>query len=445
MALALPTAIANLIETGTLDREFSDALRPAQVFRQLSATREPWAGRLGEEKIFSRRGLLRINTRPRKPGVDPTPQPDVSVEQWKVTMEPYNDTKDTHLPSSFVMAQNDFLVDARAVMIQAGTTINHVARNKAYKAYTQGNTYADVASAGTALHLKSINGFTEVLSNGRPVPVSPANPLAITVAGVTHSVVAATPDSLLYPEGPGVLTLAAAAAAAVGDPVLAFNRSRVVRAGGALTSNGLAPANKITLALIRGAVNRLRKTFVPTFADGTYHFHANSDTETQLFDDPEFQNLMRGAQLDDPVIRELMIARVMGVTFIRNLETPNEFNTSVEDFVPFDTAVALGANAGMSIHRPILLGQTSIMECLVEKAAYKTEGKGLPQLGNFLVENDGAYIDMEGIRVMIAPPKNRLQDTVSQTWAFEGDWGIPTDSMTMTPDMYKRAVVFEHA
>lgn len=447
MSIALPDAIQELIVQEVLDDRYRESLRHAQVFRALSTAREPWEGRLGEEKIITRNGLLPISTRPRPVGQDPVPQASPPQEQWRVRVDPYNDTKDTHLPTSYVMIQNDFLRDAMAVMIQAGTTINHLTRNKVYAAYSAGNTYATANSTGTSVSVASINGFTEVLgANGRIEPVSGARPLAITLgASTVRYVTAAVPDDAAYPEGPGTLTLSASATVTSADAVRASTRSLIARAGGATTALGIASGNKLTLALIRSKVALLRSRGVPTFPDGTYHMHLNSTSETQLFEDTEFANLMSGATLDDAVIRELMIGRVMGVTFIRNEETPNQYNTSAYDYVPFDTVVPSGANAGVVIHRPILLGNTGIVEMAVPKDAYKQEGRGLPKIGNFIVGNSGPYIDMDGIRVMIGEPKNRLQDTVSQTWAIECGHGIPTDAMVYGDDFYKRAVVFEHA
>lgn len=446
MAIALPTAIQELIQQEVLDRDYRESLRHAQVFRQLSTSRETWEGRIGEEKVITRTGLLPINTRPRAVGVDPTPQASPPQEQWKVRVDPYNDTKDTHLPTSYTMIQSDFLRDAKALMIQAGTTLNHITRNKVYGAYASGNTYATAVSTGTSVTVQSINGFDQVLgTNGRIEPVSPARPLKVTIGGVIRYVVAALPTDNAFPEGAGVITLTTAITVAIGDAVLADNRARIARAGGAATILGIASGNKLTLALIRAEVAKLRTRGVPTFPDGTYHMHLNSTSETQLFEDTEFVSLMQGATLADSMIRELMIGRVMGVTFIRNEETPSADNTSALDFVPFDVEVPSGANAGVVIHRPILLGATGIVEMKVPTNAFEQEGKGLPKLGNFLVQNDGAFIDMDGIRVLIGPPKNRLQDIVSQTWAIECGYGIPTDAMVFGPALYKRATVFEHA
>lgn len=447
MAIALATAIQELIQQDLLRREYETALRPAQLFRALSTRRERWDARLGQEEIFTRTGLLPINARARTAGVDPTPQSKPSIEQWRVIARPYNDTLDTHLPSSYVMIQNDFLRDAKALAVQAGQTVNHVLRNKVYAAYSGGNAYvtADVATSSTTIHVNALQGLDTVLKNGRPVSVSGSLPLSVTVAGTANTIVGVMPDDDAYPEGPGNVTLGTAITATAGDAVLAANRSRVQRIGGAATVRGLTPSDKLTLAAIRAGVAQLRGNFVPTFADGTYHMHLNSQSELELFADTEFQNLVRG-QVNDPIIREALIARAMGVTFIRNEETPGSANTSANDYVPFDVVVPSGTYQNMPIHRPILLGDTAIMEKFLPQDAYLTNAGVQGKLGSFDVLNDGGVATLtDGIRYIVRSPQNRLQDTVAQTWAFEGDWAIPTDSLSGTADLYKRAVVFEHA
>lgn len=453
MAIALSSAIQNLIQTDLLRREMNEALMPVQLFRGLATRRERWEARLGQEEIITRNGLMPVSAKAKAAGVDPTPQSKRPQEQWRVVASPYNDTIDTHMPSSYTMIQNEFLRDAKGLIIQAGQTINHVVRNKVYTAYTGGNTRATAAGAAvTALPVAHLAGFREHMVAGRMTNVGGgAAALNVTVAGVANTVIAATPDDPDFPDGPGTLTLGAAATWADNDPVLAENRSRVIRAGGASTILGIAASHKLTFALVRQGVARLRSMNVPTFADGTYHMHLNPTSEGQLFEDTEFQSIVQGASMSDPWLKMFAAGVAMGVTFIRNNETPGVLNTSVDDYVPFDTVVPEGANQDVEIHRPILLGDTAIMEKYLPVDAFIAPLVGTPgaTVGSVpigLVDGaSGALGVMDGIRYIIRGPQNRLQDTVAQTWAFEGDWGIPTDSMTGTPDMYKRAIVFEHA
>lgn len=444
MSIALPTAVANVIQQNLLKRKYEGALFPEQLFRSMSVTPEEWQARLGQTEIMSRTGLLPVNTRPRVAGVDPSPQQAPSVEQWIVTAQPYNDTIDTHMPSSYVSIASEFVRDADALARQAGQTLNHIVRNRLYNPYLGGNSAVDVtAGASTVIHVKYLNGFQEALKLGRPQPVGPANPLPVTVgAGLTPAnVVGYTPDDPLNPLASGTLTLDVAVAVTAGDAVLAANRSKVIRAGGYLTSAGLTAADKWTLAMIRDGVAYLRTQNVPTFADGTYHCHMSPTSEAKIFSDPEFQILYRG-MANDQSIKGAVIAKIMGVSFIRNNECPNAQNTSAFDLIAGDMVSASGA----LIERPILMGRTSIIEKYIPQRAYITNAGVIGKIGGFeiLAGSGGVAAILDRIRFVVLPPRNRLQDLVSQTWAFDGDWGVPTDSLTGTAALFKRALVFEH-
>lgn len=444
MAISLPTAVQNVIQQNLLRREYEEALFPEQLFRAMSVTPEEWMTRVGNTEIISRTGLLPVNTRPRVAGVDPTPQAAPSIEQWIVSAQPYNDTIDTHMPTDYVSLASEFVRDAGALARQAGQTLNHIVRNKIYNPYLGGNSYVDNgAAASTTIHVKYLNGFQTVLVQGRPTPVSPANPLAITIgAALTPAnVIGFTPDDVNQPLGGGTLSLDIAVATTTGDPVLAFNRSKIVRAGGGLTSLGLLATDKWTLSMIRDAVSYMRQQNVPVFGDGTFHCHMSPISEARIFADTEFQTLYRG-MANDPYIKGATIARIMGVSFIRNNECPTAFNTSVFDYIAGD----MFSSNGTAIERPILMGNTSIMEKYIPQRAYLTNAGIVGKLGGFevLAGSGGVAAILDRIRFIIRSPQNRLQDTVAQTWAFEGDWGVPTDSLTGTPAMFKRAVVFEH-
>ena len=52
-----------------------------------------------------------------------------------------------------------------------------------------------------------------------------------------------------------------------------------------------------------------------------------------------------------------------------------------------------------------------------------------------------------GVQVarIVRPPQDRLQQTLSTSWSWVGDYGVPSDSTTGDAALYKRAVVLEHA
>ncbi len=442
-SLRFPTVINNMIQDNLLQQYFLDSLFPKQLFRGM-AKRESWTANVGETAIFTRTGILPINTKARKPGVDPTPQNPVSIEQWSVTCNPYNDTIDTFMPNSEVALASLFVQNTQKLGMQAGQTLDHIVRNRLYNAYLSGNAYALASTNNsTSLRINTCEGFGVILVDGRPRAVSAANRQKITVNGVVNYVTGIALDVDDEPYGPGTLTLAIAISATAGEAVLADNRSRIIRAGGGATSNALTANSFLTMAQIRAGVARLRTLNVPTYADGTYHMHLDPTSEAQLFADTEFQRLLRGCP-DHTMMKDFALGQLMGVTFYSNNECPSLLNTSTYDKIAGDMVVQLGANAGVEIHRAILLGENSVMEKYVNESHYETEAGTLAKIGNFSITNNGVEVVTEGIRHIIQAPSNRLQNIVPQTWSFTGDWGIPTDSVTGDTAMYKRGIIFEH-
>ena len=448
MSIALPTAVQELIQQNLLRHDLFEALRPAQLFRALASTRESWDAAEGETAIFTRRGLLPIKTRPATPGVDPTPQATPSVEQWGVTVTPYNNTIDTNLANSFVEIQNNVLIDARALAVQAGQSINHLVRNKLYNSYMGGNTRVVTTVNSVSIPVAYLAGFGTVLNaHGRPQPASVATPQPITINGVAASVVGVTPNDPTQPLGAGTLTLLVAMAVTAGQAVLANNRAIIQRVGGATTSEGVAIGNTLTLATVRSGVALLRSLNVPGFDGGNYRMQLDPTSESELMSDTEFRQYFQGKP-DTMEYKEFAVGHAMGVDFYRDNECPSALNTSADDFIAGDTAVQGGANQGVVIHRPILYGKGSIMEKAVDLTKLLEAGfNGAAKVGDFTMApgNTSAEMDMDGIKYIIRGPQDRLQETMAQTWSFKGDWGVPTDSVTGTPALYKRAVVFEHA
>src|SRR5690606_38554576 len=111
-------------------------------------------------------------------------------------------------------------------------------------------------AAATTIEVASLNGFTEVVVNARPVTVSPSAPLNVTIDGVANTVVGASPLNPADPLGRGTLSLsvALAAPAAIRAVVLAENRSRITRVGGGTSVDGIGAGNILALQDIINAV-----------------------------------------------------------------------------------------------------------------------------------------------------------------------------------------------
>jgi len=449
-----------IVQDNTLAREFRDALFPQLLFRE-EAMPEKWEINVGDSQIFTRSSLLPPAVKPLTPGTDPTPK-QPSFEQWSVRAEQYGDSMDTHMPSSRTSLAPIFARNAKTLGLQAGQSLNRVARNRLFCAYTGGDTVTDNAGAPSAtLVVASLNGFTTTIVNGQEVPISGGNPKVVRISGVagTHNVIAAAPADPNNPFGPGTLTLAAATTFLAGARVLAVDAPRIIRVGGAATVDGLTAVSALSLKEIRQAIAILRRNRVPTHADGYYHVHLDPVAESQIYNDNEFQRLNQGVP-DGLRYAEFAIGRLLGAIFFTNNESPNVFNSDplqgagLVGSRPLSAGSALASPehygevrnaAGVGVIRTIITGGGSIMEKWIdEESDYLTEAGYVGKVGQFSVVNNGIQISTERIRYIIRAPQDRLQQQVSQSWSWSGDWGVPTDLLGgQTGGRYKRAIVIE--
>lgn len=408
---AFPAAIAAMIQNGILDRTFQEALQPNFLYRNL-ATPRPFAGNVGETTIFTRTGLLLPVETPLTPGTDPTPQ-QYSIEQYSMTLNQYGNAEDTNMLTSAIALSSKFLEDNQKLGINAGQSINRICRNKLYQAYLSGNTYAVGAGTGaTALVVNDVNGFTTQLVNGVQTPVSAANPLPITVAGVSKNVVAVNTTTK-------TLTLDSAATWVDGDPVIANNAPVIYRPNARSGANKLVSGDKATLSIFMDAVAALRQNNVPTFG-GYYAAHIDAITERELFADSDFKQALQ-SRVDSPIWQSMSIGRFSGIDWVRNTEAPT------------------ASNGSLTIHRPIVCGADGLIEGPLQ-------GFGdLLGEANFQEAHDRGIVSMvDGIAFIHRPPIDRLQQIISSAWSWVGDYAVPTDATTGTAAQFKRAAVIEH-
>jgi hypothetical protein len=302
--------------------------------------------------------------------------------------------------------------------INAGQSINQVARNKLYAAYAGGRTWATTASTtSTALIVQSVNGFGTVQVNGVPTAVSGANPLSITVGGTGNTVVGVNTAT-------NTLTLGTAISATVGQAVVAGNAPVSIRGTGN-SAYDLTSANTVSLANFRAAVARLRKMAVPTIG-GYYVAHIDPDTEAQLFADSDFKLALQG-RVDSPVYRDLSIGRFAGIDWVRNLEAP---------------VISAGSAGTLTVHRPVVLGGGALMAAPFEGTSSLLAGTGVENVPEVRTITPAPGVD---VTLLVRPPQDRLQQVISSTWSWVGDYGVPSDAGTGDAALYKRGVVIEHA
>jgi hypothetical protein len=365
------------------------------------------------------------------------------------------------MPTSYVSLASTFMLDLKKIGLHAGRTMNRLARDPLYRAYLGGRTVLIQAASGGALQIvvANLNGFTQVQADGQVQPVSTLNPMPISFDnGVTfpNSVVAATPLDPADPYGPGILTLDSVLGGALSlrDGVVSQFAADLVRVGGGATVDAFTGTEILTLQTIINAVALLRDASVPTFPDGFYHCHLSPQGEAQIFADNAFQRLNQS--LPDGVrYRELVIGDLAGVRFYRNRENPQSTNvgTLIDTSGGGGSARAsddIGAEVinagGVSIRRAIVMGAGALMEKYIpEASAYMSDAGVQGKLGTFNVVNGGVQVMTDRIRYILRAPQDRLQQVVSQSWSWSGDFPVPSDGTTGAAAYFKRAVVVEHA
>jgi hypothetical protein len=334
-------------------------------------------------------------------------------------MDQYANSIDTNMLGSAMALASKFLADVENMGVNAGQTVNQVARNKLYAAYSGGRTWATAASTtSTALVVQSVNGFGTVQVNGVPTSVSGANPLSITVGGTGNTVVGINTAT-------NTLTLGTAISATVGQAVVAANAPVSIRGTGN-SAYDLTSSNLVTLANFRAAVARLRKMAVPTVG-GYYVAHIDPDTEAELFADSDFKLALQG-RIDSPVYRDLSIGRFAGIDWVRNLEAPVITNG--------------GSSQNMTVHRPIVLGGNALMSAPFEGTSQLLAGTGVENVPEIRNITAAPGVD---VTLLVRPPQDRLQQVISSTWSWVGDFGVPSDASSGDAALYKRGVVIEHA
>lgn len=413
----VPAAIRAMMQNGVLDRVFQEALRPEFIFPAI-ADSEPWQGGLGDTKTMTRKGLLTPSTTPIT-GSDTAPA-TYGIEQWSVTMDQYGLAVDTNMLTSSMALASKFLADIQTLGINAGQSLNQIARNKLYGAYSGGRTWVTTAgTSDTSMIVNSVAGFTQVLVNGVPTAVSASTPLNVTIEGVANTVTGVN-------VGTNTLTLGTARVDVAGDYVVASNAPTTIRATAADTAFDLTTSNTATFAMFRSAVTRLRKMNVPTVG-GYYVAHIDPDTEAQLFSDSDFKQALQG-RVDSPIYTDLSIGRFGGIDWVRNIEAPT---------------IQAGSTGTVTVHRPIVLGAGALVAAPFEGIGDLLRGTGVEDVPDVSMIEAAPGVQVARI---VRPPQDRLQQTLSTSWSWVGDYGVPSDALANgDAALFKRAVVLEHA
>jgi hypothetical protein len=462
--IAQTPVVRALVQENLLQRAFHDSLFPRMLFRGEAEVSE-WNGNLGDTMIFSGVGLMPKSAKPLAPTEDPLPQ-SFSAEQWAAQLNLYAGTIDTHMPTSANAIADLFLRNAQQLGLMAAQSVNTLARDRMFNAALSGTTVHDSASpvTGTSIAVKRLNGLTKARRPGvsgasqvRFEAVSPGNPLPVLLwdgsAYVSRNIVGYTSVVAGDEVGPGTITLSASATVAARGPILSYDRSVQVYADATATDtiDSLTALDVLTFKQIRSAVSRFRIQNVPEFADGTFHMHLDPVSESQLYDTVEFQRLNTSIP-DYYMYKQFAIGTLLGVSFFRNTECPlpetvtgGGTSNATESFSQEDPFGGEIWNASdLKVHRALLVGQKGLHEYYQNPSLYLSDAGLNGKMGNFSITNNGIEVFADRISLVLRAPLNRLQDQVTATYKFVGDFVVRTDAAVGDSARYKRVCAINH-
>lgn len=465
IVVGMPPQIMDLMQQGALERAFHDPLFSQLSFRQ-EAVADVWGENAGQEIVQTRAGLLMPAVEPLEPGADPLPV-TAPYEQWVATLKPYGSSVDTHMPTATTVNANLFMQNITSLGIQAGRSLNLVARNALFKSYLSGHTVSrgPIASNADRIAVASLNGFVDTVQpnvQARPFLVSAAQPLPITIgnAGLKAYVIQTVPDIPGDPDGPGTLILSApvgVAFVAPRTPIVSAYAPKVIRSAGGLSVDAITQGDTLSLQAIVNAVAQLRDAGVSPHDDGFFHAHISSLAQAQLYNDPVFQQLNRGLP-DGQAYAQGWIGHMLGVAFFMNTENPTLQNVGAVKPTGDGSGVGylgqygtqIGAEVvngnGVKIGRVLLTGKGALYERYKDQSGYVTEAGVTGKIGEFDVTVNNVSVLTDHVRLIIRSPIDRLQQWVSSSWNIETSFVAPSDATAPSgPERYKRALILEFA
>jgi hypothetical protein len=458
----LSAALAGMLQTGILEREFEEGLDSNLAYRRV-CLRETVPNNLGETITRTRTGRKTPITAPLgivtfsnlDNGLTPS---DGAMEQYTFTMLDYGDTIDVDLMANQSVIANNIVRAARNNGVQAAQSLERICRSRLFKAYLGGNSYVRTdlgASSVTTAHVDDVRGFQTVLVNGTVTPISGSNPLSVqetSVSGGTTqllSVTAFTVDAVNKSQTPdgasGTITFVTATSPTNGDALVATNAAKVIRPYGHISTAQMTGSDTLTLGLLLDAVTQLRLNGVPPMDDGTYHCILDDSSMRQLWSDQQFIVLYAG-RYQSQEYQQGQIFSLLGLTFIPTTETYIQPALSSYSGITYGgvSGATTAAAINTPIRRPLVIGSEAIIEGDFEGLEYWLQQQAVNAISEVTLIGSVAHI--------FRPPLDRMQRQLSLTWDWIGDFAVPTDSTatnliipTASNALYKRAVVVEHS
>jgi len=459
--------LASIFQTGFLARQFQEPLINALAYRALSE-KVNFDGRIGGSITLTRASLMAPNITP----LDPSTNTNIdnglipgkwNAEQYTLSINQYPQVAPiVNILDDEAAIASIALKNTEACAIAQACAIDQIARNALFNAYMGGNTIVTttLGSAGPTITVDDTRGFqTTYNSIGIQVPVTPTNPLPVIINGNYYAVQSFADDlvnisSAVVTGGTsGTITLTSnviVADGTAGNSVLSGNAlgqtsPLIIRPNGRKSTSEIQSGDIFNLQVIRDAVAYLRNNSVKPAIDGYYVCILDPTSESQLFQDPTFQILYRGATLSNPNWQHLRLYEVEGVLLVK----------STEVFVqPQKLDVPVPVN--QRIRRPIIVGEGALIEGIFTKGLNAIQNMsqydGVSQNSNYLPMDDymGEIFDTTGCYLTTRLPLDRLRQIISQTSNYVGGFVVPTDIFT-NPSVigtssyafYKRAVVIE--
>jgi hypothetical protein len=466
--VATPFAeLAPVIEDGTIQQIIKLSLMSNLRFGMEFEETELWPGQLGQTMTIPRSRPLAYDEEELAPQTDPEYRVQ-KYEEMAAQCAKFAQAIRLDMTVGKVALKGYFANRMNELSKSMAFKLNAARRRKLYTGYEGGHAIANnTAAPGTSVQVSSINGFThQISSDGKLLPVSTDNPKPIRIGASTFAfVTAVSAADPAFPFGRGTLTLSANTNYTAGDAVVAMDASHRVYVGGGDTIDAIGTTDILTMQAIRDAVVRLEEDSIPKHSDGTYWVHLTPTAKSQLWADPEFQNLLRG-NLRDASAAKYVLAQLMGCTFIENNEVPRLANASA---VQASRSSQPSARLHKGIYSEIInaagrpITHTLITGGGLGKTWYLDPRNMASAAGLNAVEYYGMQVSADNmtmvldnyVRMLVAAPRDDLREQVPANGLFLGDFMLYSDFFggSYSPNMnlnetqnprFKRAATVVH-
>jgi hypothetical protein len=98
----------------------------------------------------------------------------------------------------------------------------------------------------------------------------------------------------------------------------------------------------------------------------------------------------------------------------------------------------------VQIHRALFTGQQALNEYYQDLSQYISDAGLNGKVAAPQITNNGIEVFSDRIQLVMRAPLNRLQDVVSTSWKWVGDFVVRTDAATGDAARFKRELVVAH-